>query len=213
MNVGVDASRIMVDIMEALWDLDHQWNMRYRDKIFGSGGYPIPNDKQGVGTMGIVFSLIEAGEYIGSIPGHAEIEGQVYYPPNVDDEELWEEMQNVVEKVALSNDWMKENPPLMNWKEEFDWPPFSVPHEHPGVETLGESVEDVTREEPILSGFKAVCDNAQIQRECGVDAISFGPGDISMGAHGPDEYIPLDQFMEAAKVYASMIINWCNQSS
>ena len=32
---------------------------------------------------------------------------------------------------------------------------------------------------------------------------------ISMGAHGPDEYIPLSQFETAAKVYASMILEWC----
>lgn len=210
MEVGVDAAELMTEVLTGFRDLEHQWNMRYRDELYGGGGYPEPGDMQGVGPIGINCTIIESGDYIAALPGFATIEGHVFYPPFVDDEELWEEMKEVVNSVAATNDWAKEHPPEMSWKDVFDWPPFDVPVDHPGCRTLGRAVEAATGEQPVYSGFKAVCDNAYIQHECGVDAISLGPGDIYMGAHGPDEHLPLDQFTEATKIYAAMITEWCS---
>jgi len=207
-DVGVDAAEIMVDILNAFDELEHQWNMRFRDEIYGGGGIPRP-DVQGLGPVGINCTIMEAGDYIAAIPGHAKIEGHVFYPPMADDEELWTEMQDAVESLATTNDWLKDNPPEMSWKDVFDWPPFDVSPDHPACETLGRAYQDVTEKPPVFSGFKAVADNGYIQRDCGVDTISIGPGDISMGAHGPDEYIPLDQFINATKVYSSLITRWC----
>lgn len=207
-DVGVDAAMIMADILYELRDLEHQWNLRYRDQIYGGGGHPVP-DTQGVGPIGINCTIMKAGDYIAAIPGHAKIEGHVFYPPFVDDSELWEEMQETVRTLAATNDWLKEHPPEMSWKDVFDWPPYEVPVDHPGCQALGEAIETTIDEQPVYSGFKAVADNSYIQHECGVDTISLGPGDISMGTHGPDEYIPIDQLITATKVYATMIIEWC----
>ncbi len=207
-DVGVDAAMIMADILYELRDLEHQWNLRYRDQIYGGGGYQTP-DTQGVGPIGINCTIMEAGDYIAAIPGHARIEGHVFYPPFVDDRELWDEMQDVVETLAATNDWLKEHPPQMSWKNVFDWPPYEVPVDHPGCKALGTAIETTLGEQPVYSGFKAVTDNSYIQNECGVDTISMGPGDISMGAHGPDEHIPTEQLMNATKVYAAMILEWC----
>ncbi|WP_433630964.1 M20 family metallopeptidase [Halomicrococcus sp. NG-SE-24] len=207
-DVGVDAAEIMTQILQRFRDLEHEWNMRYQDEIYGGGGKP-RSDVQGVGPIGINCTIMEAGDYIAAIPGNAKIEGHVFYPPFVEDEDLWAEMQDAVEGLATTNDWLKENPPTMRWKDVFDWPAFDVSPDHPGCQALGDSYEEVTGDTPIYSGFKAVADNGYIQRDCGVDTISMGPGDISMGAHGPDEYLPLDQFMTAAKTYATMILRWC----
>lgn len=207
-EVGVDATGILVQIIEQFDDLEHQWNMRYDDEIYGSGGTPRP-DVQGVGPASITCTIVEAGDYIASIPGHATVEGQVYWPPQAEDTALWEEMQEAVTALAATDDWLKDNPPEMSWKEVVDWPAFDVSPDHPACGSLGTAYRAVTGKQPVYSGFKAVADNGFIQRDCGVETISMGPGDISMGAHGPDEYIPLSQFETAAKVYASMILEWC----
>ena len=207
-SVGVNATDVMVQIIQQFDELEHQWNMRNEDEIYGGGGTPRP-DLQGVGPISITCTIVEAGDYIASIPGHATIEGQVYWPPDAGDEALWGEMQDAVAALAATNDWLKDNPPEMAWKEVVDWPAFDVSLDHPACQSLGSAYQEVTGDSPVYSGFKAVADNGYIQRDCGVDAISMGPGDISMGAHGPDEYIPLSQFKTAAKTYASMILGWC----
>lgn len=212
-EVGVDAVAIMVDLLQRLSKLEHEWNMRYSDQIFGGGGYPYPKDIQGVGVYSINFTIIEAGTYIASVPGYAKITGQVYYSPRVDDEKLWGEMKEVVNGMASTYDWLKEHPIEMRWKDLSDWPAYEVSRDHPGVRALEKAYETVTGETAIISGFKAVDDAAYIQRDCGVDAISFGPGDLHMGTHGPDEYIPIDQLIVGTKTLAAMIMEWCGLAS
>jgi len=36
-------------------------------------------------------------------------------------------------------------------------------------------------------------------------------GVLSWGAHGPNEYVPIDQVVAACKVYAGLIIDLCGQ--
>jgi len=40
----------------------------------------------------------------------------------------------------------------------------------------------------------------------------FGPGDLNMGVHGANEYVPVSQVIDACKVLAAMMINWCEVS-
>jgi acetylornithine deacetylase len=44
--------------------------------------------------------------------------------------------------------------------------------------------------------------------EKGVKCLIWGPGDIGQ-AHGTDEYVEVDQVIDAVKLYAATIVNWC----
>ena len=215
--VGVDTLPFVVDLLERLRKLEHQWNLRYSDEVWGSGGYPVAMDHQGVGLVNIVPTVVSAeGGHIASVADGARIRGQIYVPPFADPAELIEELDAVIDGMADTYDWLKEHPPEVAYATQLDedreseyWPAFSVPVEHPACQALGRSVESITGSAPVYSGFKAVSDAGFIQNVCGVDAICFGPGDTSLGAHGPDEYLPLDQFVTATKIYAKMIADWC----
>lgn len=209
-EIGEDASKIMSEVLERLQELEDQWNLRYRDELYGGGGYPKPGDSQGVGPFTICPTIIRAGSQICTIPGTAEIQRLVVFDPDLaSDEVLWNEIKDVVRGISATNDWLKDNPMELKWKESSDWPASKVSMEHSGVQTLGTSVKEATEREPIFSAFKANTDTAYLQSECGVDSISMGPGALHMGTHGPDEYVPVEQLIEATKVYAMMILNWC----
>jgi acetylornithine deacetylase len=212
-EVGVDAIVIMIDLLQRLYKLELQWNLRFTDKIFGGGGYPVPADMQGVGANSINCTLIEGGTYIAAVPGYAKVTGHIFHSPRADPEKLWAEMKEVVNGLAATYDWLKEHPPEIKWKQLFDWPAYEVPVDHPGVKALAEAIKRATGITAAVSGFKAVDDAAYIQRECKVPAVSCGPGNLSMGTHGPDEYVPIDQLIEATKIYAAMAIEWCELAS
>jgi len=40
----------------------------------------------------------------------------------------------------------------------------------------------------------------------------MGPGDLTMGAHGANEFVPVEQVIKCAKTYASMILRWCSDT-
>ena len=215
-EVGVDVLRPMVSLLDRLHQLEHQLNMRYSGELFGSGGFPEPVDQQGVGTITIVPTIIDAGEYVASIAEEARIQGQVYIPPAIDPADVREEIEAVVDGMIATDDWLADHPPeiefggqLGDHREYSYWPSFTVPIDDPGPQALGRAVEAATGEEPIYSGFKAVTDGGFIQKVCGVDTVSFGPGNTNLGVHGANEYVPLDQLTQAAKVYAAMILEWC----
>lgn len=212
-EVGVDAGAVMTEIVQKFKKLEHDWNMTYRDEVWGSGGYPVAMDLEGLGVISLTNCILEAGDYIAGVPGDARIYGNVYGPPAVEPETLWEEMREAVDAVAATNSWLRDHPPEMTWRKEFDFPAIQTPLDHPGCDVLANTVTDVRDESPIFSGFKAVNDGSFIYTDCGVDVITFGPGHISMNAHGADEYIPVDQFVDACKIYALMAMEWCGYTT
>lgn len=217
-EVGVDVVPMLRELLGRLESLEQEWNMRYDHEVWGSGGQPQTLDEQGTGTITLIPTLIDVGHYVASVPRNARIEGQMYLPPNVDPDELWAEFEATVAGLAKTYDWLKKHPPSVEAGDLLDhldgyrfWPAFEVSTEHLGAETLGGAVEEVTDENPVFSGFKAVSDAGFIQDACGVDVVSFGPGDTSMGTHGEDEFVPIDQLITATKVYAEMIQRWCGE--
>lgn len=215
-DIGVDAIEPMTAMIDRLYAFEHRLNMRHSEEIWGSGGFPEPIDEQGVGTITVLPTIVDAGDYIASIADTARIQGQVYIPPSIDPDDVQMEFEEVVDEVAAANDWLADHPPEISFggqlgeHREFSyWPAFDVPVGDPGPQALGRAVEAVTGNEPVYSGFKAVSDGGFIQKVCGVDTVSFGPGNTHMGVHGADEYVPLEQVTEAAKVYAAMILEWC----
>lgn len=206
--VGADAISKMKIFLDLFEKMEVQWNQRWRGRILGSGGYPLPLDKQGVGVFTINPSFIEGGTYLGSIPGQCKLICAVWYPNWVNINEVIEDLQERVRALALTDDWLRENPPQFKAPVIQNWRPLKISVEHEGVKTLACSFEEITGKKAIHSGFRAVCD-ATFLNENGVPAMTFGPGDLGMGVHGPNEYVPIEQVIECTKVYAITALNWC----
>ena len=117
-------------------------------------------------------------------------------------------IKEAIENYSKMDSWLKENPPKLSFGKRFHWPPYETPIDHPACKTLGKAWEKATGRKAIYSGFKAVNDLTFIQA-FGIPGISFGPGDLSMGAHGPNEYVPIDQLIECTKTLALFIVEWC----
>lgn len=215
-DVGVDANNLLRTVLDRLYDLQERWNREYTDDIWGSGGHPSPTDQQGTGAITLVPTVIDSGSYVASIANHAHIRGQVYIPPSVDPSRIQTDLRQVLDSVGMTNEWVREHPIEVTFGNQLDedrefsyWPAFEVSPEHVGCDALRAAVETVTDEQPVYSGFKAVTDGGFIQNVCGVDPVSFGPGNTHMGVHGADEYVPLAQLRQAAKIYAAMAVEWC----
>ena len=211
-EIGVDAISKMKMFLDLFERLELQWNQRWRSQMLGGGGYPIPNDRQGVGLFTINPSFIEGGTYLGSVPGYCKMTGCVWYPSWVDEAEVIQELRERVQALAQTDDWLKEHPPQLEAPVLQSWGPTRIPVDHDGVKTLAASFEEVTGRKAIHTGFRAVCDATFLNRN-GVPAMTFGPGDLGAGVHGPNEYVPIDEVIACAKVYAITALNWCGQKT
>ena len=208
-SVGVDAVSRMKLFLGLFERLELQWNHRWRGRVLGSGGYPIPADRQGIGLFTINPSLIEGGTYIGSVPGYCTLTCNVWYPSWITVDEVIEELSERIHALSQTDDWLREHPPTFEAPVYQSWRPFKVSLEHEGIKMLAESYRQATGEIAVHSGFKATCDATWLN-EKGISAVTFGPGGLEMGVHGPDEYVPIDELMRCTRTYAAMILNWCN---
>ena len=206
-TVGVDALKKSLPFIDLFERLEIQWNQRWRDPVLGGGGHPV-SDKQGVGVFTVNPALIEGGTYLGSLPGHVKLVYSVWYPTGAAPESIWEEIRACVDAIASTDDWLKINPPVLNIPVLQEWKGFRVPESEPGIPVLGNSIKGVLKRDAVISGFKAVCD-ATFINERNIPAVICGPGSLSYGVHGDNEYIPVKEVLEAAKIYASFIIDWC----
>lgn len=208
-DVGVDAIAKLTRFLLLLEEMERQWAMRWRHPLHGGGGYPAHEDLQGVGAFTINRTFVKAGTYVGSLPGVAKIKGNISYPSWVDSAEVKAEFERQIDLQAQLDDWLRDHPPVVKVGDVYDWPPHVCPEDEPGVATLAQAVSAVSNRPAILSGSKFVGDAAFLQRDCEIPAVYFGPGDCSMGVHGPDEYVPLEQVITCAKALAAFMIDWC----
>lgn len=208
-EVGVDAIKKIIELVGVLEKLERQHAFRWRHSILGGGGFPVHEDMQGVGsTFTINVSFIEGGTYIASVPGIARLRAQCYYPAWVEFEEVKKLIEDAINYYSKTDLWLRENPPKIKFAEIFHWPSYQTDINHPGCQILAEAWEKATGRKAIFSGFKAVDDMAFIQR-LGIPGVSFGPGDLSMGVHGPDEHVPIEHIIDCCKTLALFIIMWC----
>lgn len=208
-EVGVDAIAKLTRILILLQDLERQWAMRWRHPLHGGGGYPVHEDIQGVGTFSINQTFIQGGTYEGSLAGYAKVEGFISYPSWLSGAEIKAEFEQSIHHHAQLDDWLAEHPPIVTVAGVYDWPPHATDADTPGPQTLVGAYRQVTGRPAVFSGAKFVGDAAFLQRDGAIPAVYFGPGDCSMGVHGPDEYGPLHQVLECAKILAAMIVEWC----
>jgi len=208
-EVGVDAIAKAMPFIELFRRLEVQFNHRWRDEILGGGGYPHHNDQQGIGLFTINICFVEGGTYLGSVPGTCKITASVWYPGWITGEEVWKEIEQHINALASTDDWLKKNPPAFNVPVIVHWEPMkAVPLDHAGVVSLSETYRQVADRESIISGFKAVADSTFLSK-AGIPTVLFGPGSIGSAIHGPDEFVPVEQVIECTKVLALMAMDWC----
>ncbi len=206
-SIGVDAIKKSLPIIEYLYRLDNDWNMRYRDQILGGGGYPT-YDKQGVGIFSIIPVKIEGGTYLGSLPGHVKITYSVWFPNYLTKEEVFEEIKKNILAIASTDDWLRENPPEFKFPVLQSWSGFKTDMNHEGIAAVKRAFKKATGKEPVFTGLRAVSDATYISNR-GIPVVHFGAGNATNGVHGIDEFADINKVIEAIKIYIAMILEWC----
>lgn len=206
-QVGVDAVEKALPFMEFFYRLEKEWNHRWKNSSVGSGGKP-GHDTQGIGAFNINPSFVEAGSYIAMVAGRMKLTYAVWHPPEVSAEDMLSEIRERVDALARTDDWLRENPPVVNGPVSQLWPGFVTDEESDAVSGLRNAYKDALGQEAVISGFRAVCDGTFLVDE-GIPSVVLGPGAINDGGHGYNEFVRRQEVIDASKVYASFALDWC----
>jgi acetylornithine deacetylase len=159
----------------------------------------------------ILAGKFQAGDQVNIVPSKCTIDIDVkYLPSEVDEEGTGSKVKDQVEKWILKesekDSWLKLHPPKVEFL--YDLPPSSIPADHPLISAIN-SVHSLLfggRTTSVI-GFQAWSDMYHLNSH-NTPAVMFGPGDVK-SAHQTDEYIDVQELIDATKVLCGLIISWC----
>ncbi len=199
--LGINAIEKMWKVLRALMELEREW------------GVHVQHPAMPPGHMTLNIATIRGGEFISSLPEECEAVVSVLFPPQFTVGEILEEIEDVVHRAAMNDLWLREHSPIIE-------APYMVPgkqavdhHEDlEGYGTLCKAFSSALDREATVA-YASFTSDANFLDEQGQPCIMFGPGDLSMGPHGSDEYVPVEDLVAACHVYAHMMIDWCSVSA
>ena len=182
-------------IYHALARLEEEWGQTKSHPAFSRPGH---------------FTLcpvtFHGGKGISFIPDECVMEYVVWHTPKDSPDQVKKEVKEHVARFAATDPWLRENPPEVEWWD-FWWPPFDIPRDAPINKAVATAYEAALREPAKFDGFAAVDDGAFLN-QAGIPSITIGPGDLKL-AHGHNEYVEIEELVDAAKIYALLIAEWC----
>lgn len=194
---GVNAIEKCMKLMQAMQELERTWAVEKRHPYL-----PPPT---------ISFGTIHGGTSGSVVPDKCTLDMSVHYLPcKVDGEWMGEKVEkeflHVVENVANSDDWLRENPPVVTLYQLGSG--YDIGTGHPIIECVRRNAAKVKGGPPFLRGLESGADARLLTNYADTPTLIFGPGNIE-NAHSINEFIDLEQYYEAIKILALAIVDWC----
>ena len=155
----------------------------------------------------INIGTIKGGEWHSTVPESVMVEGRLGVFPGESALDARNAFENHLKKVANSDVWLKENPPILEWFEgQFESGQTNVNHSI--IRALKHAYKNVNNNSAILEGVTYGSDLRLFTNHADIPAVLFGPGDVRL-AHSANEYIEIEEVLTCVKIITNLIIKWC----
>jgi acetylornithine deacetylase len=201
---AVNAIEKAMVVVEAIRALREQWAAR--DDL----DHPL------LSRPSLLPTMARSGEWAVTYPAQCELTVAVMFVPEQADEDGWgsevrREFEQWLGREASRDDWLAENPPVVEW-----WPnhvmPMEIAPSEPIVEAMLRATSDVGRPGR-LGGLDSWYDGAALTLLGGIPSIGFGPPGFDRHglsvAHTVDEFVPVDGLVACAQALAVAAMRFC----
>lgn len=190
---GVSAIEKAIKLIAALNEKEHDWLLRYKHPLL-----PAPNLNVGV---------IGGGSAGSTVADYCHFESCVHYLPNImTHDQVVKEVMEVVDRVCLSDEFLEKHRPKVSIYQAGGG--FEMDEDHDLVKSFKQAYKDSLDKEIKVVGSPAGCDSRLWRNILNCPTIQFGPGSLAQ-AHGIDEYVEIDEYLESILVYANLILQFC----
>ncbi len=194
---GISSIEKFIPVYQALMDLERERNEASEDPLFAA--YELP--------YALSVGSLHAGNWAASVPEQLVFEGRYGMPVGESTAEARRLFEQRVQAAAQADPWLAEHPPQVEWWGG-QFPPASIPVDHPLVGTMAAACSDVTGSVAQVQGMTYGADMRLLVNEGQTSTLMFGPGDIRR-AHRPDEYVPVDELIACTQTLALGILRFC----
>jgi acetylornithine deacetylase len=198
---GVSAIDQVWKVYHAILDLEKKRNASIDDPLYKHISIPLP----------INVGKIQGGTWPSSVPDLVTLEGRIGVGPHEKMDEVKRQINACLADLSASDEWLRDHPV----KLEFfggQWIPNSVEDNHPFVGVLKGSYQQVYSKAVAIEASPWGTDGGLLGNAGNTPTLVIGPGETRM-AHYPNEYIQLDEVIQAARLFAVIIMRWCEISN
>lgn len=198
---GASAIEKMTKVIQALNELERHWAVMKK-----SPGMP-------PGANTINPAVIEGGRHPAFIADECRLWITVHYLPNERYEDVVEEIEDYLNRVAEADIWLRENPLEFEWGGESMiedkgeiFPSFTVPIEHPGFKQL-EHAHHHVHGSALEHGMSTTVTDGGWVAHFDIPTILYGPGSLEE-AHSVDEKIEKRELTQYSEVLYEFLKHW-----
>jgi acetylornithine deacetylase len=161
-------------------------------------------------STNLLVSYVNCGDSksLNRMPCECVVGASMSFPPAEDMNELKEIIKIKVSEVSENDEWLKEHPPRIEWV--FGTQAVETPVDHPLYVIASKVMEEVTGTSPIVNPLHTASDIRNPILFSGIPTIGIGSlaGDL-VQSDGHDEWIDVEDYLNAIKVCANIIRKWC----
>jgi succinyl-diaminopimelate desuccinylase len=158
-----------------------------------------------LGKPTLNIGMIQGGTKVNVVPDRCEIEVDRRILPS-------EEREGVLREIKESLDSLQLRDPLFQYRmEEIDFAePSEIDPEDEIVKISMEAVGEVRGERPKIKGSSGFTDARFYIKQCRIPTLILGPGGVEQ-PHTTDESVEVDALIQAAQIYALILINYLSK--
>jgi len=165
--------------------------------------YPLPVDPFfGPCTVTAIDISASPGRLTPIVPDRCNLVVDRRYLPSESAESVKRELEGLIGQVRTEDPRFEAEVTLAK-----NFPPYYCRPEEEVVKVLQEARREVIGEEGKFGAWRFGVDGSFIHR-AGIPCAGFGPGNEDL-AHTPEDYVPVDDLIGAAKVYAQALVDAC----
>ena len=194
---GVSALERFPTIHRAVLDLEQRRNARDPHPLFAWLDRP----------FAICGGRIAGGDWPSSEMDWLSWEGRYGVAPGEDLDVARRELEDAVAAACADDDWLRDHPATVEWWGG-QFLPGATDLADRVVTTVRGAATEVLGHEPAVRGMPYGCDLGLTVNAGGIPTVVFGPGDVR-DAHRPDESVPVDELVAAARALALTTLRFC----
>jgi acetylornithine deacetylase len=199
---GANAIEKMFKILSGMQELERHWAVM---KSY-------PGLSPGANTINP--AVVKGGRHPAFVADECALWFTIHYLPNEKMEDVKKEVVSYIDALADADPWLKKNRPEVTFggtsmfRDQGEiFPASEVDGDNSDVQRFLFTFESVLGKKPETIIWPSVSDSGWFA-EYGVPVVICGPGRLE-DAHAINEKVEIDQVIEAAKLYASFIVEFC----
>lgn len=193
----------MMKIIAGLQDLERDWAVR---KSY-------PGVPAGMNTINP--AVIEGGRHAAFVADQCRLWITVHFYPDENHEQVVQEIEEHLLRVAAADPWLREHPPSFVWggKSMIEdrgeiFPSLAIDANSIGVKKLAAAHQQMMDQAPEIGVSSTVTDGGWLG-DAGIPTVIYGPGDLK-NAHSINESLAIEELLQFTKVMTRFIYDWCH---